>query len=296
MMLNAIFKLSIGLSCTFLTIIAPISTTVAQSLSNRPEYEHYFIGLDERTVLTSGTYTGLANPNYNRLTFLYPHIEADASTNHFHGIGVYSYTGMPDNPSVISTSINNRIPEYWTEFPPLTLFPGIGVFDNRLVSQRTNSEYTNLKMRPVQTLLEYDNDPATQYLYNSSGGRWQSLLSEAQIALELVAITPGLKVANEQGIDLLDTVGDIYTLGEGDNFSATPTFYTDKFAAKGLYSAEFRLLDLNNANGRTPLLPSGNFIIDFQVLSVPEPSSVLGFGLLMGWALASKLKQETGNR
>jgi hypothetical protein len=292
-MVNAISKLGFGLSLTLLTVVVPVQKSFAETTSARPDYEHYYIGLDGREFLTFGTYTGLANPNYNRLSFLFPHLEPDPTTNHFHAIGAYSYTGSLDNPTVIPTSTNNRIPEDWTGLSPIKLLPGTGVFANRLINRRTDEEYTNWTIAPVQSLLNYTNDPAAEYLYNSSEGGWQGSLEDAEIALELVSIAPGLGVADSTGRDLFNSVGDRYVIDRGDDFSFLPTFYTSQSAPAGLYSAEFRLVDVNSANNRTPLAPSGSFAVDFQVESVPESSTLFGLGLLGVLGLLSQAKKKS---
>jgi hypothetical protein len=294
---NSISGLGFGLSLTLLTVLAPVQKSFAETTSARPDYEHYYIGLDGQESVTYGTYTGLANPNYNRLSFLFPHLEPDPTTNHFHAIGAYSYTGSLDNPTVISTSTNNRIPEYWTGLSPIQLLPGTGVFANRLISQRTDEEYTNWTIAPVQSLLNYPGDPAAKYLYNSSDGGWQGSLGEAEIALELVAISPGLGIADSTGRDLFDSIGDRYVIGRGDDFSFLPIFYTSQSASAGQYFAEFRLLDVNTANNRMPLAPSGTFVVDFQVRSqsVPESSTLLGFGLLGVLGLISQAKKRSND-
>lgn len=276
---------NLGLSLAILGAIIPLQVNA------RPDYEHYYVGIDGREVLTFGTYAGLNNPNYYRLTFLSPHIEEDPTSNHFHGIGTYSYMGDVTAPTIIPTNTNNRIPEYFTGLSPIALVPGSGIFADRLITQRTEAEYTNFTIRPVSTLLEYAPNLSSDLLYNSSDSAWQGTLGEAAIALELVSVTPGLKVADETGIDLLTEAGDTYLIGQGDDFSFTPIFYTDKSASIGQYSAEFRLLDVNNTNNRLPLPPSGTFIIDFQVQSVPEPSILLGFGLLSGLTLLSQKRR-----
>ena len=91
---------------------APTQVAIAQTTPDYDhDYEHFFIGVDNFEVLRSGTYAVLENSNYNRLTFLFAHPEEDPTTNHFHGIGAYSYSGSADNPIINSTSSNNRIPE-----------------------------------------------------------------------------------------------------------------------------------------------------------------------------------------
>ena len=69
------------------------------------DYEHFYIGVDGFDLLQSGNYAGLENPNSGRLTFLYSHVEEDPTTNHFHGIGSYSYSGAVDSPTINSTNI-----------------------------------------------------------------------------------------------------------------------------------------------------------------------------------------------
>jgi hypothetical protein len=293
-MVNSISRLGLGLSLTLLTVV-PVQKSFAEMTSAKPDYEHSYIGLDTQEFVTYGTYTGLANPNYNRLSFLFPHLEPDSTTNHFHAIGAYSYTGSLDNPTVIPTSTNNRIPEYWTGLSSITLLPGTGVFADRLISQRTDEEYTNWTIAPVQSLLNYPGDRAAEYLYNSSEGGWQGSLEDAEIALELVSISPKLGIADSTGVDLFDSVGDRYVIGQGDDFSFLPIFYTSQSALAGQYSAEFRLVDVNTTNNRTPLASSGTFAVDFQVesQSVPESSTLFGFGLLGVLGLLSQAKKKS---
>lgn len=106
-------------------------------------------------------------------------------------------------------------------------------------------------------------------------------------------ITPGLGIADSTGVDLFNSVGDRYVIGEGDDFSFLPTFYTAKSASNGQYSAEFRLIDVNIANNPTPLGTSGTFIVDFQVQSVPESSTLLGLSLLGVLGLLSQGKKKS---
>ncbi len=280
---NSLAQTGLRLSLTFFTVAIPLQANAFA------DYEHYYVGIDARENITSGSYAELANPNYNRLTFLFAHFNEDPITNHFHSLGSYSYTGELSNLTIIDTNTNNRIPEYFTGLPPLTLVQGNDVFANKLISKSSEEEYSNLTIKAVQSLLDAG-ETATEYLYNSSEGRWQGLLGEAAIALELVSLTPGLNVADSGGVDLFDGVGDNYLIGEGDDFFFLPTFYTAKSAATGQYSATFRLVDLNSNNERTPLAPSGTFSFDFQVEAVPEPSLLLGLGLLGGLILRSYKK------
>jgi hypothetical protein len=267
-----------------LALVSSLTPTQVVLAETKPDpardFEHFYVGVDGSEVLETGDYAGLKNPNYNRLTFLFAHVEDDPTTNHFHSIGAYSYSDSVDNPVINSTNANNRIPETYTGLPPLTLQLGTGVYADRLVSSLTAEEYSNIEMEPVSS-LQNNEDPGAQYLFNSSSGRWSGSLGDAVVGLELVAKSSGLNIADEAGTNILTQVGDTYTIGSGDNFAFTPTFWTDASAPIGTYSATFRLQDLGTANARTPLGGSGTFSMDYQV--VPEPSSSLGliaFGLL----------------
>lgn len=278
-----------------LALIASVGSTqvaIAQSEpahSHDHDYEHLYIGVDGLDVLQSGDYSGLENPNYDRLTFLYSHVEEDPTTNHFHGIGSYSYSGAVDNPTINSTNTNNRIPETYTGLPPITLQPGTGIYADKLVSTSTGEEYSNLTIKAVSS-LKSNEDPGAQYLFNSSDGRWSNSLENAMPALELVSITDGLNIADEQGLNILTQVGATYTLGSGDDISFTPTFWTDSSASAGTYSATFRLLDLGNTKGGS-FRESGTFNVDFT--PVPEPSAFLGVGAfaLLAFLRKNRLKK-----
>ena len=93
----------------WLTSVAALAIATAALADGDAPTDIYIIGVDSLTTLTSGTYAGLPNPNYGRLTFLYAHYTP--GTEHFHSIGAWSYSGSRDNPVVRNTSNNNRIPE-----------------------------------------------------------------------------------------------------------------------------------------------------------------------------------------
>jgi hypothetical protein len=291
------------LVATPLVLSTNIAPAQAHDTHNHADETEYYIGVDGLRFLTSGTYTGLENPNYNRLTLLFAHREKDFTTNHFHGIGTYSYSGTLENLSINPTNANNRIPERYTGQLPLQLLPGEGVFSGRLISTATEAEYSNLRIEPV-TSLASATDADDQYLFNTSGGRWQSSLNGASIGLQLLSISTGLNIADATGGNIFDSVGDTYTIGSGNSFNFKPTFWTDKAATPGTYSATFKLIDLG-ANGdqlrwaerhRTPLLESGTFSFDFRVEQVPEPSTTVSLGLvgLLTFGL-SRLKKKVGS-
>lgn len=93
------------------------------------------------------------------------------------------------------------------------------------------------------------------------------------------------------------SVGDIYTIGSGDDFSFTPTFWTDGAASQGNYSATFKLIDLGTGNNRTLLGKSGTFSFDFQAKPIPEPTTTIGLGVvgLLAFSLF-RHKKRTANR
>lgn len=277
----ALASLIISTPITVAVVFAPYQTTKAQTLPGH-DHHHLMLGIDGRSEISSGTYAGLANPNYNRLTLLFPHLESNIADNHFHAIGAYSYTGDVSNPTVISTNTNNQIPEYWTNLPPISLIPGTGIFEGKLVNEivegNTETNYTNLKIALVRDLVDELNDPAIEALFNSSNGAWPSSIGDATIALELVDITQGFSVATADGQDMFTGVGDLFTIGSGDDFRFTPTFYA---TTGGKHSATFRLVDVNSSSSYTPLSSSGTFRINFQ--STSEPStylSLLALGLV----------------
>lgn len=272
--------------------VASDQVAIAQSEpahTHDSDYEHFYIGVDSFDVLQSGDYTGLENPNSGRLTFLFAHVEEDPTTNHFHGIGSYSYSGAVDSPTINSTNINNRIPETYSGLPPITLQPGTGIYADKLVSTSTGEEYSNLTIEAVSA-LQSNEDIGAQYLFNSSNGRWNNSLANAMPALELMSITDGLNIADEQGLNILTQVGENYTIGSGDDISFTPTFWTETSASAGTYSATFRLLDLGNANGAS-FRDSATFSIDFT--PVPEPSAFFGVGAfaLLAFFRKNRLKK-----
>jgi hypothetical protein len=276
---------SASITANFL-VIAPLilSTALAPAQAddthNHSDETGFYTGLDSLEVLSTGTYAGLENPNYNRLTFLYAHRNEDQpESSHFHSIGAYSYSGTLNNPTINPTNTNNRIPESYSEQPPLTLLPGTGFYNGRLISTATDKEYSNLTIEPLAS-LETSKELDNQYLFNSSNGRWQSSLEGANIGLQLASISSGLNIGDSAGVDIFKSVGDIYTIGSGDNFTFTPTFWTDAAAPLGTYSASFKLVDLGNGNNPIPFRESGTFSFDFEVKTVPESSNVLGLGIV----------------
>lgn len=228
----------------------------------------YYVGIDGREIIPTGTYAGLPNPNYGRLTFLFAHMnETDPTRNHYHGIGAYSYSGPVDTPVINPTNTNNRIPETYTGQEPLPLFPGEGVHAGLWVSQPVPGlEYSLLQWASTDRISDAEPGSPEHYLFHSSGGRWTRSLADTRLALQVVGLTPGLRVMDETGTTILTGPGQTFVLGEGDRFSFFPTLYAVA-AGESRYTASFRFIDLNGVAGE-----SG--IFHFDVRPVPVPAAV----------------------
>ncbi len=236
---------------------------------------HYYVGWENRQLITSGTYAGLPEPNYNRLTFLFGHFyEDNPNSNHFHGVGRYTYSGPKTDPVVVDTSGNNRLPEIFArvEEPFIPLLPGSGIWSGKYVSGLAEGEYARLTIATVGSLD--GGDEGEQILFNKSP-HYAGSLDGSTVALQLLEISPGLHVADESGNPLF--VGtDLAVLGSGNVWQFTPVFWADLSVGQDVaLSAKFRLVDLGGVR-----LQSGYFYYDFQTV-VPEPASlmVLGTGL-----------------
>ncbi len=263
----------------------------------RAQMVNLYVGLDTRQTLPSGTYAGLPNPNAGRLTLLHAHTYpyGEFHSGHYHAIGVYTYAGDAGNPDTLDTSGGNAIPEVYTTLPGNTLVPGQGeVWQGRLVSRKTRERYSDLRMRSVHSLASFGAGSAEHFMFNSSGGTRTAPLTGASIALELVAKTEGLGIADTEGNPILANLGDRQVIGSGDdaNFEYLPVFWVDDTAEPGDYQAEFRLVDVNDSEGRTPFPSSGRFFLKFRVPEAPvlgvAPTITLTLPLVTdGWELVA---------
>lgn len=257
----------------------------------------YHVGYDNSPLVNFGTYTGLENPNYQRLTFLLSHTFVDNATrNHFHRIGAYSYSGDRANPTP-AFSGNNRVPEPYQRDNGLALIAGKGPFAGKLISglgpdvfsnDEIELEYGNTTIAPIDDLFQYDTttDPDGEYefhpghyLLNASGGAYKGSVEDVTVGLKLVAITPGMTIHDSSGALLMDSADDLLTLGPGDDWSFEPVFAVDESVATGTtFDATFVLQDLSG----TPVYgDSAEFTFSF--VAVPEPSTaLLGFVVLVG--------------
>jgi hypothetical protein len=197
--------------------------------------------------------------------------------DHFHGIGAYSYTGPSGNPTVLPTNTNNRIPETFSGEGPLPLAPGTGLYAGALVNHPGPSEYSDIVFNSVNQLNGFGpTDPET-ILFLSSDGRWNSSLSGAQIALELLSITPGLNVGTMTTPTIFGGPNTTYLLGNGSGFEFAPVFWTDAGASQGTYSVTMRFVDLQASPSAA--LPSGEFSFAFAVVPEPGAAVLVGVGL-----------------
>jgi hypothetical protein len=246
-----------------LTIAALVLEMLASASISHAQSADYFVAVDSLETLTSGTFAGLPNPNFGRLTLLFAHRSVeDPASNHFHAIGAYTYVSHEGGPPVaISTSTNNRIPEISTLFQPLTLQPGTGRHRTHLVSMPTESEYSNLRIASIQSLAALPPDSPDGILSISSGGRWASPLDGARVALQRVSLTPELHASDERGRPILDR--RLHKLGDATTLKLFPTYWTHCTARVGTYSATLKLIDLRS--GEVHLGDSGRFTFDFRV-------------------------------
>lgn len=236
----------------------------------------YYVGTDNLATFVTGTYTGQANPNHNRLTFFWGHDVDPPTSNHYHRFGAYALSGPAASPTTFFT--NARIPEGTN--PALPLQTGSGVFTGKLVSSPIIGQpLSELTIAPIGDLATYhanaiSNEPE-DYLFNSSGGRYSSSIAGSDPHFQLVSMSPGLNAGDSTGNPIFVNPGDEHHLGDGDSFAPwTPWFWTDANAAPGTYSATFKITDETGTFG-----DSGEFRWEFQV--VPEPgSTTLLAGLL----------------
>ena len=260
-------------------LFASIAVATAVAHGNAQDQREYYVTVDGRNPLTFGTYTGLENPNLGRLTLLFAHWNQETpANNHFHSIGSYSYEGPVDSATVTTTNTNNRIPEGYTGQAPLTLHEGTGAMAGKLVSAKSEEDYSDLTLYSIHDLKPAAEDSPEAIMYSSSGGGYGSTSMDGMnLAIELVSMTPGLFLGTEQ----LSAPGDRLLIGSEMDLPFTPTFWTDDDAAPGHYAAEFKLVDLS---GTYP--DSGTINFDFAVVPEPGSSCLLIFGVAMtGMAL-----------
>lgn len=276
-----------------------LATTAQAQYKVNPKY---MIGIDARSDST-GAYLGLENPNYGRLTFLYGHsYVATPEINHFHRLGAYAYTGPNLGAATAITFTNPTLPEGGIERLDLRQAGGFWVsgFD-------TDSEYEGLAITSTKSMEAAALANATSpegYLYYSSRlpatsanaglPRYTALQpNAAQLALELVGISPGLNIGLNAGTSILSNPGDRYALGTGLDLASNPfnpVFWSSvpQTSSTQNFSATFRVVDLRSSGA---LPSSGNFTYNFRVAATPEPTSLAL--CLLALPLAGRLRRRS---
>ncbi len=249
---------------------------------------NFYVGQDGLTTLASGTYRGLPNPNAGRLSFLYAHAYVGVTerpnqppltlfNNHFHAIGIYTYTGPTNDPVVVPTNANFRIPEASTGQLPLTLILATnGLHAGKLVNRKTVENYSDPRIRSVHDILLHITATATNrfgygsgeyVMFHSSGGRWTNSLDGVVVAMELVQKSPELRVGTADQLEVLVNPGDRVIMGNGNSFEFTPVVWAEPDTAPGTYELKFKLVDVSGSP--SPMLESG--IVTFWYRVVEEP-------------------------
>lgn len=275
------------LSLAFLSLALPLTlggtSARAQSTS---DLATYYVGVDTSESVAFGTYLGLGNPNADRLTFLFNHANYEnVTSSHYHSIGRWSLTGPVENPTVVGTNGNNRLPESYTGTQlELAEAPAGSPYAGKLISGMPGAgsaadEYGDLEFRMTDSVPMTDGygevgeagttglGNAAYYLFNASSQSYVEPVGNLDIELELVGVTPGLAIGDSAGNLLMNEIGDTAPLFDGTDTFA-PTFYTEAGANLGVYTASFMLHDRSGA-----YQSSGTFHFDFT--AVPEPSSAL---------------------
>ncbi|MCW1885582.1 PEP-CTERM sorting domain-containing protein [Luteolibacter flavescens] len=236
----------------------------------------YYVGVDTMQTIASGEFAGMANPNYNRLTFLYAHPNESApASSHYHSKGIYRYQPTTGVSPVIEQSPSNYLPE--GSNPPLTFTSGSGLYSGVTIAlEDPGNHFSLIDFGDTSSLSGHAAGTVENYLFNSSAGRYAGSLGGADIHLVLVSMTEGLNIGSDSAFSIgLTNPGDELHLGGSVNFS--PVFWLDANAGAGDYVARFKLVDEEGIFG-----DSGEF--EFRFNAVPEPSSALlaGAAVLCG--------------
>lgn len=249
---------SLGLAAALSLFVAPAADAAFVS---------YYIGVDGMQTIGSGEFSGLTNPNANRLTLLFAHhYEETPASNHYHSKGIYRYQPGSGASPVTELSPSNYLPE--GSNPPLAMTAGSGLYEGKsVVLEDPANHFSLIDFKSTADLGGFTAGTGENYMFNSSSGRWNGSLAGADVHLVLVSMTPGLNIGSEMSLlSGLVNPGDEFHLGEDIDFS--PIFWVDGNAAGGIYTADFKLVDESGQFG-----DSGNFQFRFNV--VPEPSSAL---------------------
>jgi hypothetical protein len=283
--------------CVSILVAAVTVTSATSALAYDPQFAQYYVGRDLRATIPTGTYAGLPNPNFNRLTLLFAHTYLSTpEINHYHAKSPYTYFGpnlgastavQPFNGNAAGLPSGNYLPEGGTlgNSPRLQLLPGSGVFTGKFISGLAGSltpadeDFGKLELRSVDALAGGPAGSPAAVLFNSGGstpvGRWTGSIAGSNLSLVLVSITPGLSVADLSGNTVLSQPGDSVLIGTGGtDMSFTPVLQSSLTGRVNL-SATFKIVDSGTGNGGSPWLESGQYVINAVI---PEPAAL---GLLV---------------
>ena len=232
----------------------------------------YYIGTDSRPAILSGTYMGLANPNQGRLTFLFAHYDEidSAYPHHYHSKGSFVYTGPNTG---ITTSVIVSTNSFLPEGPATHLAMAavtLGAYAGKTaIVEDSNNHFSMLQMFDTGKLDT--NIPLENTLFNSSANRWSSLITGANVNMQLTFATPGLKfgTASDPNSDPFPGVSG-KVLGDDINFKWTP-WVDSSTPENSEFVARFKLID--DRSGPNKFGDSGEF--EFRLKTIPEPSSAL---------------------
>lgn len=267
--------------------VAVSSSFASMAIAYDPQFGNYYVGRDLRETIPTGTYAGLPNPNFNRLTLLLAHSYADTpASNHYHAKSPYTYVGAANGAATAVQPFNgnaagvpaNFLPEgTFGSSPRIELLPGSGAFAGRFATPAAPGvEYADLTLRSIDSFTGFAAGTPQEVMLNSSTGRFAGSIANSVLSLVLVEATPGLTVTDGTGVPLLDSAGDSIALGAGDaSLAFLPTFVAD---APGNYSATFKVVDAGTGNGGSPWGESGQFV--FNMTAVPEPASLAALGVV----------------
>ena len=229
----------------------------------------YIIGVDGQATQPSGAYMGLANPNSQRLTFLYAHYDENDPLypDHYHSKGRFINTGPNLGAgTAVTVSTFNFLPEAPQTHLMLSS-QGSGAYAGKMsLTEDTDNHFSLLRIFDTGKLdpnVEFENT-----LFNSSAGRWTGALTGADVHMVLTFATAGLNFGTESNPNSNPFApADGAHLSDDIDFKWVP--WVDASGAPDTeYIARFKLVDEEGIFG-----DSGDF--EFRFMSVPEPSSAL---------------------
>jgi hypothetical protein len=261
-------------------LLLAASVSLFLAATSQAEFLSYYIGIDDLPTIASGTSAGLANPNYNHLTFLYAHTYPETpASNHYHAKSIFTYTGPNlGTDTAVTNSASNFVPEGTA--PPIQLTLGTsGIYAGKLLSNPYTDtaapeyHFSFLEMGATDTLSGFAAGTGEDILFNSSAGRYNSSINLAHLHVEIVDLTPGLNVGSASMLNIGGVGSEIHLSdpGEAGGFSFTPVLWTNPDAAPGVYTASFRFFDEDGTFG-----DSG--VVQIRTTVVPEPVTALTLG------------------